>query len=528
MLNLLRLKSQIQPSNIGEIPESWMPWEPTPGPQTAAFNSLADVLGYGGSAGGGKSALLKMVAVRDHQKAIIFRREYSRLKDLIDKSRKLLSASGAIYNSNEKKWRNIPPHSRSLEFGACRLESNTENWRGIEHDFKGIDEVTELSEEMFLFLTGWCRSPEPTQRCRIIFTFNPPHNKKGRWIIDYLAPWIDPKYKKEPAKPGELRYFIRDENNKDIEIQPEGFIVKYNEHFDFDGPEPVIIDNKRFWPRPKPIKFNNQEYEPRSRTFIAASLSDNPYLRDSGYRSLLQSLPEPLRSQLLYGDYSIQHEEDPWQVIPSAWIDAAMARWSPSSPLEQSHIGVDVARGGKDNTIIVERYGNWIAPLSVFKGETTPDGNIVAQQILSRIRSPSVEICVDSIGVGAAVIDCLKLRSIKATPLNGAESAIDRYKNPLRDRSGLLTFLNRRAYWWWHLRELLDPSNPDAIALPPDDFLAEELAAPRWEESGKCIKIESKDNLMKADRLGRSPDRADAVVYCFASISKIPDWLIKT
>lgn len=527
MLALLKLEKLRRKGS--EIPTDWEPWKPNPGPQLDAYNSLADVLGYGGSAGGGKSALLKMIAVSEHQKSIIFRREYSRLKDLIDKSRKLLASSGASYNSNEKKWRDIPG-SRSLEFGACRLESNIENWRGIEHDFKGIDEVTEISEEMFLFLTGWCRSPDIHQRCRIIFTFNPPHNKKGRWVIDYLAPWLDPKYKKEMAIPGELRYFVRDQNNKDIEIEPEGFIVKVKgEVIEFDSPDPVFIEGLRYWPRPKSIKLGNDHYEPRSRTFIAASLEDNPYLRDSGYRSLLQSLPEPLRSQLLYGDYSIKSEEDPWQVIPSAWVEEAMKRWSPTdSPLTQSHMGIDVARGGADNTIIVERFDNWIAPLSVFPGTQTPDGEIVAKQILSKIKNPHVSLQVDAIGVGAAVVDCLRLKNLRPIPLNGAESAIDSYKNPLRDKSGLLTFLNKRAYWWWHLRELLDPSNGKLICLPPDEDLKEELCSPRWEESGKCIKIESKDNLVKSDRLGRSPDRADAVVYAFADNQKNkPEWLKK-
>jgi len=30
-------------------------WRPLPGPQTMAYNSVADVIGYGGAAGGGKT-----------------------------------------------------------------------------------------------------------------------------------------------------------------------------------------------------------------------------------------------------------------------------------------------------------------------------------------------------------------------------------------------------------------------------------------------------------------------------------------
>jgi hypothetical protein len=41
----------------------------------------------------------------------------------------------------------------------------------------------------------------------------------------------------------------------------------------------------------------------------------------------LQSLPEPLRSQMLYGDFRAGVQDDPWQVVPTAWVEAAMARW---------------------------------------------------------------------------------------------------------------------------------------------------------------------------------------------------------
>ncbi len=73
-------------------------------------------------------------------------------------------------------------------------------------------------------------------------------------------------------------------------------------------------------------------------------------------------------------------------------------------------------------------------------------------------------------------------------------------------------FLNARAEAHWTLRTLLEDG---LIALPDDDYLREELAQVRWllTPSGH-IKIEAKDDL-KA-RIGRSPDRLDAVAMCFA------------
>jgi hypothetical protein len=34
----------------------------------------------------------------------------------------------------------------------------------------------------------------------------------------------------------------------------------------------------------------------------------------------------------LYGDFRAVMEDDPWQVIPTAWIEAAQQRWTLTAP----------------------------------------------------------------------------------------------------------------------------------------------------------------------------------------------------
>jgi hypothetical protein len=85
----------------------------------------------------------------------------------------------------------------------------------------------------------------------------------------------------------------------------------------------------------------------RSRTYIAARLTDNPDLARTGYAAVLAGLPQELRRAYRDGDFSAALRDDEWQVIPTAWIEAAQARWTPTPPRQSmTAIGVDVAQGG--------------------------------------------------------------------------------------------------------------------------------------------------------------------------------------
>ena len=58
------------------------PWIPNPGPQTDAYFSQADILLYGGRAGGGKTHLLIGWGANEADNGIIFRRELSQTDGL--------------------------------------------------------------------------------------------------------------------------------------------------------------------------------------------------------------------------------------------------------------------------------------------------------------------------------------------------------------------------------------------------------------------------------------------------------------
>lgn len=448
-------------------------WTALPGPQTQAKDSLADEVFYGGSAGGGKSDLLLGLAATEHHRSIIFRREYPQTKALVDRSREIIDEHHGTFNGQSMTWR--LKDGRQIEFGSVPHEDNKARYMGRPHDLIGFDELPQFSRVMYRFLIGWNRSTVPGQRVRVVGAGNPPLNPEDRWVIEEWGPWLDDEFE-DPATPGELRWY-------------------------------TVVDEKLVWFRTGEAFVHKGELVvPRSRTFIPARLADNPYLEATGYRATLQAMPEPLRSKLLYGDMNAGMEEDPWQVIPAAWVREAQKRWTPEPPKDQpqSCIGVDVARGGKDKTVLVERRGPWFAKPRKYQGVETDDGPKVAALVLP-LHEPQATVNVDVIGVGSSVYDCLKgAMGELAVAVNNAESS------QMMDRSGKFRLVNVRAASYWKLREALDPLGPERLALPPDNELLADLCSAKWKVIASGIIVEPKEDIIK--RIGRSPDVGDAVV----------------
>jgi len=448
-------------------------WLPQPGAQQDAWLTPADELYYGGQAGGGKTDLLLGLALTAQRRSIIFRRNFTQFKGGEGLISRAMSVAGRKGHWASRINGLLMNDGRTVEFGGVEDIGELGKWKGRAHDFKAFDELSEFMEQMYLFLIGWLRTTDPTQNTRVVGAGNPPTTVEGEWVIRRWAAWLDSQHN-NPAAPGELRWFAR-LGDKDEEVE---------------GPDA--------------FDYHGEQVKPKSRTFIPASLVDNPILARTGYGSQLQALPEPLRSQLLYGDYTIGLRDDPWQVIPTAWVDAAMRRWVDARPDEQATAaGLDVARGGEAKTVLAQRWGSWFAPLERYPGKETPDGQEGRRIVMAALRKGGY--CnVDVIGPGASVVDLCREVDLAARPINfGAGTK-------RKDRTNLLKFLNVRAFAYWSMREALDPEKGDNIMLAPDNELRADLCAARYDIRVSGLQIEDKDEISK--RLGRSPDAGDAVV----------------
>jgi len=205
------------------------------------------------------------------------------------------------------------------------------------------------------------------------------------------------------------------------------------------------------------------------------------------------------------GEFASSEEDG---IIPLSWVEAANDRWKALDDSgtwgEFTCVGVDVGRGG-DATVLALRYGEAIRELRRYGVANTMT---VTGHVATVLRGHGGYAVVDVIGVGAGVVDKLREDKRGVEAFNAGEST------DWKDRSGEMLFANKRAAAWWNLRELLDPANGHALALPPDDLLTGDLTAPHWRpSSGGRIMVESKDDIKK--RLGRSTDDGDAVVMAF-------------
>lgn len=450
-------------------------WRPLPGPQTAAAESAADVVLFGGAAGGGKTDLALGMSITAHQRVGIFRRHGTELVGMLDRLAEILgSRDGLTLRDNVWRTRRHDGVPVQIEFGSFPNPGDWEKYRGRPHDLLVFDEAQGMPEAAVRFLLGWLRTTDPAQRCRALLACNPPTDVEGRWIVRMFAPWLDKKHPR-PAAPGELRWFAT-LDGKDVEV---------------DGPAP--------------FQHGTETIVPQSRTFIPSRVGDNPFLAADGrYAAQLQSLPEPLRSQLLFGDFTAGIQDDAFQVIPTAWVEAAQARWKKPAKLPRmDSLGVDVARGGRDSTIIARRHGMWFDEPLTFPGSATPDGPTVAGLVVSasRDRAP---IHIDAIGVGSSPLDFLANLGQPVVGVNVSETARG------LDKTGRMQFRNLRAELWWRMREALDPTNNTGICLPPDPRLLADLTAAKWKPSGTTIQVQSTDEIKAL--IGRSPDFGSAYV----------------
>lgn len=252
---------------------------PQPGPQTMFLSSSADIVIYGGSAGGGKSFGLLLDPLRyvKHPDfgAVIFRRTFPEIKNeggLWDEAIKLYLPLGA--RSKETDLSFTFSSGATVSFAHLQHEKNIYSWQGSQVPYLGFDELTHFTSRQFWYLLSRQRNVAGIPNL-VRGTCNPDPDSFVRQLIDY---WIDANGLAIPERSGVLRYFVR------------------------MGDDLIWSDSK------EELAVRFPSAPARSLTFISAKLADNQILmqRDPGYMATLLSLPTVDRKRLLDGNWNIR------------------------------------------------------------------------------------------------------------------------------------------------------------------------------------------------------------------------------
>lgn len=160
--------------------------------------------------------------------------------------------------------------------------------------------------------------------------------------------------------------------------------------------------------------------------------------------------------------------------------------------------GIDVARFGSDASVIFKRRGLVaFEPIVIRKFDNMALADRIAVEMAKE--KPDA-VFIDS-GAGQGVIDRLRQMRFDVVEVPFGAQAIDKEQ-----------FANRRMEMWWHMAQWIKQGG----AIPPDPILQGDLGAPTYGYTPKGPKIlEAKDKLK--ERIGRSPDLADALALTFAA-----------
>lgn len=376
---------------------------------------------------------------------------------------------------------------------------------------------------------------------------------KIRWIIDNLPEWLKPKgYRKDKddnyckiinpengsmitgeggydiGRGGRNTIYFVDEHAKVEHAEMTDAALSQNTNCIIYGSTPMGMGNL----------FAKKRFSDKVKVFTM-HWRDHPFKDDNWYKKECSKYDAVTIAQEIDIDYSASAEGI---IIPSKWVRKAV-----NLKLEKSGIkacGIDVGGGtGSGEAVYIERTGSVAHSMKTYTRKEPTEfallcANFAEESSLNKFQ-------YDAIGVGAGIHGTIKKRDKpfkpKIVPIQSGSKPTNRKYDDAPELRAKDRFVNLRAEMWWSLRErfrktnavvtYMDQNNVDLetaceslkfkedelISIPDDNELIVQLSLPTMEtaSSGK-MKVESKEDMSK--RNIKSPDRADALVYCFSDV----------
>lgn len=195
---------------------------------------------------------------------------------LWDTSVNLYRSQGSI--PIEGKLTHRFPSGAKIAFSHLEHAKNRFDHQGAQYPFIGFDELTHFEKNMFWYLVTRSRRPDNyVGPCYVRATTNPTDKDDpiGGWVRDLIDWWIDP----------DTGYAIKERSG----------VIRYM----------TVQDDKVIW---VPEDWRDEDGQPpKSFTFIAASLDDNPSA-DPSYKSTLSAQDSVTKERLLNGNWNISYK----------------------------------------------------------------------------------------------------------------------------------------------------------------------------------------------------------------------------
>ena len=266
--------------------------KPQTGPQERCLRSSADIIIYGGAAGGGKTWAelafpLRFVSTKGFG-CVIFRKNSNQITNeggLWDNAREMYTGiPGAEIRKGDMAWvfrGNDGSQLSRISFRHIERDEEVGNYQGAQICGIEFDELTHFSAYVFFYMLSRNRSMCGV-RPYVLASCNPDPDS---WVAEFIAWWIDPDTGYAiPERSGVARWMIRRDNKVYWADTKKELIERFN------------------------LQTPEEKEEPRSVTFIASSVYDNRALLEVNpqYLANLKALPEVERERLLKGNWKIK------------------------------------------------------------------------------------------------------------------------------------------------------------------------------------------------------------------------------
>lgn len=200
-------------------------------------------------------------------------------------------------------------------------------------------------------------------------------------------------------------------------------------------------------------------------------------------------------------------------VVPHSWAAACKYLQLPADGRRCA--GLDVGGGG-DRTVLRERIGPKAGREEIW---LESDPMVAVGQIVTKLIEWDIErVVVDTIGIGWGIYGRIKELSRRhnhsSDAIHDAEVIAFNAAQAPKDPKEQKRFINKRAELHWNVGRELSRLKAWDLEAVDDDTIAE-LTEAQYEimDSRGKIKVEAKDKII--ERLGSSPDRADALLMAF-------------